>query len=308
MIENVDINALFQEYNISVKEKGENVTRGWVNIEVCPFCMDSNFHCGINLASGGFHCWVCGEKGGLWKLLREMEDFKGQHISSIIAKFVLDHGNTPINNYNATTDKLDGKKPIKFSWPEHILEDLPKPHKDYLLSRHFDPDFLAKKYNLKAVYNIGKHKFRIIVPVIINKKKVSWVAAWVLRKQFSDVTPYLNCIPEESVMPINHCLYNYDSIKDVAVIVEGITDVWRCGAGFVASFRKGLTSEQIKLLMEKKPKKVFVFYDSDATRESYKFANEISGLFPAVEVLELPTGDPGDLTQQEVYDLRRDIF
>lgn len=304
----VDINGLFDEYQIPFREKGENVTVGWINLEVCPFCMNSNYHCGVNLKSGGFHCWVCGEKGGLWKLLKEMEQFHKLNIGYIINKFKLGQAFTRPIDYNATTEQSERKKKVLYTWPEGALKELPQPHRNYLISRGFDPDFLIKKYKIRGVYNVGKHKWRIIIPTILNGKMVSWVAAWVFREKYPNITPYFNIPPKLAVVPINHCLYNLDTVTDTVIIVEGIIDVWRCGDGFVCSFRKGMTAEQISLLVQKAPKRVFIMYDAEAIRDANNLADNLAGLFPHVEVLELASGDPGELTKQQVQDIRRDIF
>ena len=308
MTENLDIKALLIEYDISFKERGKNVSRGWVNLEVCPFCGDSAFHCGINLTNLGFHCWVCDEKGSVFKLLRGMEIFKGQNIGVIIAPYRETWMDTPFDALSPVKAKFARENGVFLTLPKGLICDLPLPHRNYLLSRGFDPDFLSKKYKLQAVYNTGtqKYRFRIIVPIFIEGKMVSFVAAAILRSE--GVVKYLNCSPEESIIPVNHCLYNYDSISDIVVIVEGVTDVWRMGDGFVASFRKGMTSEQIVLLTQKKLKKVFIMYDADATKNAISLADKLQGIIPSVEVLELDKGDPADLTMEEAQEIRSIVF
>lgn len=308
MIENLDIKGLLIEYDISFKERGKNVSRGWVNLEVCPFCGDSAFHCGINLTNLGFHCWVCDEKGSVFKLLREMDIFKDQNIRIITAPYRKAWDDTPFDALSPVKAKFARENGVFLTLPKGLICDLPLPHRNYLLSRGFDPDFLLKKYKLQAVYNAGtqKYRFRIIVPVFIDGKMVSFVAAATLRSE--GVVKYLNCSPEESIIPVNHCLYNYDSISDIVVIVEGVTDVWRMGDGFVASFRKGMTSEQIVLLTQKKLKKVFIMYDADATKNAISLADKLQGIIPSVEVLELDKGDPADLSTDEVQEIRSIVF
>ena len=287
----VDIKVFLAENEISFKISGKNVSKGWVNLEVCPFCNDSNYHCGINLSSLAFHCWVCHEKGHIHKLLKEIDQLKNK-IQNIEFE-------------NEEQPEIKTSNIVK--WPDFIQNEMPLPHRKYLLSRNFDPDFLIKKYNLKSVYNEGTYKFRIIVPVIINKTIVSWVAASVLR-QFKEVIPYLDCPPEKAIIQPKHSLYNYDSINDWAVIVEGITDVWRGGDGFLASFTKAMTSEQIELLLKKNLKKVFIMFDSDANIQAQQLANNLSGLFSYVEVLQLPKGDPADLTKEEINQIKKEIL
>ena len=277
------------EKEIDFKTSGKNVSKGWINLAVCPFCNNSNYHCGINLSSLAFHCWVCHEKGYIHKLLKEIDGLK----------------NINIEFENEEQPEVKTSDIVK--WPEFMQDEMPESHRKYLLSRGFDPDFLIKKYKLKSVYNIGDYKFRIIVPVIVNKIAISWVAASVLR-HFERVVPYLDCPPEKAIVIPKHSLYNYDSINDWAVIVEGITDVWNCGDGFIASFTKGMTSEQIELLLKKNPKKIFVMFDSDAIQQAQELANNLSGLFSHVEVIELPEGDPADLTKEEINQIKKEIL
>ena len=295
----MNIKDFLTENEISFKTSGKNVSRGWINLEVCPFCNDSNYHCGINLSSLGWDCWVCKQGKGrhIFHLLREMEQLKhlnNDQINKIIEDF--ENEQQPIIK---TSDMV--------KWPEFMQDEMPVPHRKYLSSRGFDPDFLIKKYKLKSVYNIGDYKFRIIVPVIVNKITVSWVAANVLR-QFKHIIPYLDCPPEKAIVQPKHALYNYDSINDWVIIVEGITDVWNCGDGFVASFTKGMTSEQIELLLKKNPKKVFIMFDSDANIQAQQLANNLSGLFHYVEVLTLVSGDPADLTKEEINQIKKEIL
>ena len=237
-----------------------------------------------------------------------MEIFKGQKISQIIKPFLQDDTFSQPQDSNGTLPTQGMKFTLSLHLPQGTLYDLPLPHRNYLIKRGFDPDFLIKKYKLMAVYNTGlqKYRFRIIVPIFINGKMVSFVGAAISRGD--GIVKYLNCTLEEAILPIGHCLYNYDSVGDTAVIVEGIVDVWRMGDGFVATFRKNMTSEQMELLLRKKPKRVFILYDADAGEQSHALANRLCGIFPSVEVLELDKGDPADLSMAEAQEIRGIIF
>ncbi|MDD5053643.1 MAG: hypothetical protein PHO27_12985 [Sulfuricurvum sp.] len=303
-----DIKALLDEYNLAYKDSGKNVSKGWINLEVCPFCNDDSYHCGIDLSSGGFHCWVCNERGFVINLLRQLEVFNGLNINRIIKDFSEGYNFLPVQEelLNLATHSL--KKRVFCELPKGILDELPLPHKNYLYARNFDPGFLAKKYKLKAVYNTGDEKFRwrVIAPIFLNNKMVSFVGMSIIREK--GIVKYLNCATDDSIISARDCLYNYDTIKDVAVIVEGIADVWRMGDGFVATLGKGMNSERIKLLKEKNPKKVVVLYDADAIKDAYRLANTLHGMFESVNVLELDKGDPADLSPQEAMEIRNTIW
>lgn len=294
-LETIDVIKFLDSEGIEYKEKGKNVTRGWVNIQ-CPFCGDPSNHCGINLNSKLFHCWKCEEKGNIIKLAETLLDISFPEAKRRVGAFS--------DETFAVSDPEERPRANRLILPG---EDLQKCHRDYLTGRQFDPDFLIKKYNLKGVYNIGEYRFRIIVPVFVNHRPVSFVAMDILRND-PDRPKYLNCPPEKSVIPNNSCLYNADTVKDTAVILEGITDVWRMGDGFVSSFRKDMTPEQIQFLIHKKPKRVFVMYDYDAIKQSISLAQRLSGIFPHVEVLSLDEGDPAELEMEEVMKLRYEIF
>jgi 5S rRNA maturation endonuclease (ribonuclease M5) len=311
MLEDIDIKAFLDHYDISYRERGKNVGRGEVNLEVCPFCGDSSFHCCTSLSKPVFHCWVCDEKGSVIRLLREMEIFKGKKIGQITKPFVQEGISEHLESSNRPATKSGGENRQFLTFPKGTLDYLPLPHFNYLQNRGFDPDFLAKKYKLRAVYNTGeqKYRFRIIVPVFINGKAVSFVGASCV--QTEGIVKYLNCSPEEAVVPVNNCLYNYDTIERVAVIVEGITDVWNCGDGFIATFRKAMTSEQVELLTRKKPllERVIIMYDPDARKQTRELSDRLCGLFPVVESWEIMSDeDPGSMKPEEVADLRREIF
>jgi DNA primase len=113
---------------------------------------------------------------------------------------------------------------------------------------------------------------------------------------------------EESIIPPKHCLYNIDSVQDTAIAVEGATDVWRLGAGAVATLGSRWTSQQVALLSGLK--NLFVMFDSEslAIEQAYRFAHAASSVVRSVNVIELTEGDPADLSQDTVDNIRREIF
>jgi len=58
---------------------GQNLKRsGNDYIILCPFHKDTNPSCSVDSKSGIFHCWSCGEKGNIYKLVSRLEgiDYK----------------------------------------------------------------------------------------------------------------------------------------------------------------------------------------------------------------------------------------
>jgi len=302
-LELVDTKSLLSDLDIEYSDRGKNTTHGWINIS-CPFCGDASNHCGINLKTNLFSCWACQEKGNVLKLIHEIKGLSYRKIEALLNKYTLDNISYSPDKKDQAEGILGDQESKSLIYPRYLLTEMPEIHRKYLVSRNFDPDFLTRKYKLKFTYNTGDYRFKIVAPIFIDYKAVSWIAADVIR---DGGIPYLKCQLEKSVLSANDCLYNIDSVKKVAVLVEGITDVWRIGDGCVASMTKSINSSQIQQLIDKDVKKVFVMYDSDALDKTKKMAAKLSGLF-LTEVIELSEGDPADLTDSEVTKLREDLF
>ena len=66
-----DIQQFLISKQIGYRKEGSNVGRKEINI-CCPFCAESKYHCGINSGKNVYHCWVCGVKGDLPKLISKL--------------------------------------------------------------------------------------------------------------------------------------------------------------------------------------------------------------------------------------------
>ena len=306
-IETFDPISYFEDRNIPYSTEGKNVTEGWVNIECpYPFCNDPSNHLGVNLESKLHSCWACGEKGGMDRLIQELEGCSWPESQLILGQFQENpYKDIPLDvKYPETGSKTVRSRDILFD--QSLFSDpWPKIHLNYLKGRDFDPDILIPKYKLKACYNTGKYKFRIIAPVIMDDEVVSFVGADVTRQA---KIPYKNASDSESIIPIKSCLYNLDNANETVILVEGITDVWRIGDGAVATLGKKVTDEQVNLLIRKRIKRVYILSDSDAYYDWKILAEMIAPVFNNVELLELNSGDPENLrgnALKEIQDLIR---
>lgn len=293
----MDIKAYLSDSQISYRDKGKNVSRGWIEIR-CPYddCDDRSFHMGINLKSNKYNCWICGRKGYFIDLIKIIEKCNYLEAKRIEQKY--DDGSFIEEVEIKSADKLWLPPGIQIRWSDSYL--------DYLQDRRFDPDFIIKKYRLMPMGNVGIYRFRILVPIFLNDKMVSWQAMDTIRNKTR--IPYLACPPEKSILSLNHCLYNIDSVKDKVIVVEGITDVWRIGDGCVATFTKNFTREQMLLLKKMKIKIAFILYDSDAEVKNRELANQLSCMVNHVEYISLGKGDPADMSDKEVKELTDEIF
>lgn len=295
----MNIKQYLEDKGIEYKTAGhKNVTRGWINIQ-CPFshCGDKTNHMGINLASGGWNCWICNSSHhDIAFLIKELEKCTLPKAISIVKKY--DDGTVYKEEKIRTSSEV---------WiPTGIVNHWPDEHLEYLHDRKFS-ESIIELYRLKPIGKNGHYNHRILVPFFINNKIVSWQAADVIRLESGRI-PYLDCPPEKSIIPVHHCLYNYDSLTDdKAIIVEGVTDVWRLGKSSIATCTKNFTREQILLLKKKNIKSVFVIYDSDATESAKNLSIILSGVFNHSEYIQLTKGDPADLSYKQVNELKHSI-
>jgi hypothetical protein len=296
-----NIQSYLDHQGIPYKDSGDNVSSGWLGIE-CPFCPDGDHekHLGINLTSKAISCWRCGTTGTVLKLIKRLE--RGS-ISESIKKFTEGELHDPHIDDSFPTSRIAIDREL-LRYSEDKLSDT---HKAWLESRDFDPEHIFQKYRLKCFGPVGRYKLRLLIPFYRNDYMITFTTR--------DVTglakvPYIHCDKKDSVVDPKRYLYNIDTVKDTAIVVEGPTDVWRMGDGTVATMGIQYIAEQLYLLKVKQVRRLFLIYDFEryAQYAAEWLAYSASTFIPEVEIYELSEGDPADLKQQDVESLRREIF
>ena len=289
--EDFDILAYLQSRNIPYQTSGDNVSSGWVGIN-CVFCIDHSDHLGVNLHSKAFNCLKCGEKGSAAKLIQTID---GVNLAIALKTMKQFGGGGFVERERHFQSKV--QLPIGSS---KKFSDI---HMAFLEKRGFTAEVI-EKYDLYATGPISaRFKHRIIIPVYMNKRMLCFVGR--------DVTgqselPYRNSHESVSIKDAKQCLYNMDNVpRKAVVIVEGIFDAWRIGNGAVATFGTQYTHEQLLLL--RGMNRAFILYDADAIPKAHKLAHDLSSIVECVEVLELSTGDPAEMSDDDVRLLRREL-
>jgi len=291
LIENFDVISYLEDKGIKYwKGPRKNISRNWIGIN-CPWCDDPSNHLGINLENNLINCWRCGKKGSIMKLLLKLEKSYNYAIRTLM-KYQ--------NDYKIKLEPIEETKEVKLPGDNNFT----KMHLDFLLKRGLNPDFVIDHYKLKACGPAGKYKFRIIIPVFVGGRLVTFTSRDITGKR----TKYMHCPSNKSIMPIKSTLYNIDRARDTVVLVEGVFDVFRLGDGSIASFGTELTKNQISLLLKKEIKNIFIMFDSDAIDKAKKVAATISTLFDHVEIIKLKEGDAANLSEEDAKILMGEIF
>lgn len=287
-----DIISYFESRDVEFWIEGKNVTSGWTNIH-CPFCEenDPSNHLGVS-PNDFFNCYICGETGHVTKLIRKIENCSYLKAQRIFNSF---------QHEDFFEEKITEKQ-NKIFLPKECSSKFPQRYLSYLKKRRFDSNYLITKYNLKYVGNLGKWKFRIIVPFYLENKLITFSSLDITNQQ---TIKYKHQPKEEAVIPIKETLYNIDSVDRKMILVEGITDVWRLGDGCCAISGKNLTSEQINQIVRKNVKEILVILDSDAKEQGKKIAKQLSGIISSVEYIELEKGDPDNFSNNEIKEVRK---
>ncbi len=280
---------------INYKTSGKNTSPNWVEIKcVFPACNDPSTHLGINLTSGIYNCWACGSKGHIEKIIKEIDGCSANDAYKIANDLLL--------NSQKRIEIISQVDLVEL--PKEATKEFPKLHLDYLKKRRYNPNYVIKKYNLYACHQVGEFSYRIIIPIYMNNKLISFVAKDVTDKQ---KVPYKNLLEEKSIFSVKESLYEIDAIKNKVVIVEGPLDQWRIGNGSVCTFGTQFTHSQIHILAEKRLEEVIILYDFEdkAIKQAKKLANILSLFINKVEVWELNQGDPDTMDQKDLMEVKK---
>lgn len=297
----MNFEKLFTDYKI---EYNNRVNRGWTNV-TCPFCDDKTFNGGFNNAGDYFHCWKCGGHN-FEQALALVTNIPKNQIKDLIQQY---------QGRNSLLNRLNKKqaRATKLELPTNTLNSV---EREYLRKRNFNPKFLHEKYKIVGGGFTGTWKYRIIIPLILDGKIVSWTGRTILSKekqQGNKIPRYKNLSIEQSVIDPKSILYNLDNCKNkTAVLTEGAFDVIRMGDGFFCSFGTELTQSQISIIKQRF-EKVFVMFDNEkeAQAKARKFGLQIASIGVDVEIVDcygdFNKNDAGELNEQEVEIIRKEL-
>jgi hypothetical protein len=289
-----DVIRFLDDHGIPWWGPGENVSAGHVGVS-CPFCGDTYNHLGLDTKGRKRpYCWKCGShswysyiKAVSGKTLRQVENEYGTILSHSTATAV------EVPRGGAATCTPPGTKDFK------------KRHKKYLESRGFDPDYIIPKYDLRVTGAAPKFSYRIIIPIYLRGKIVSYQG----RSYVDSKIKYLTCSPENEVVFHKNTLFNIDNARSrTGILVEGVFDAMKLGDNSVVSFGTALSSSQMNLLSHHFDRVFFIFDPEDKAQEiARKKATTLSAMGVNTELIELEEGDAGDLSVDDAIHLKSEL-
>jgi DNA primase len=178
-------------------------------------------------------------------------------------------------------------------------------HISYLESRGYDHKELEVLYDLHYVENVGRWANRIIAPIYIRNKLVTFTSIDTEKESF---LRYKHLAKELSIIHCKDLLYGLEqAVGKTLIVVEGFFDKLRIGSGAVCTFGTKVTTAQKRLMVGYD--KVVVLFDGDKPGKlnGRKLADELAA-FTNVELITLDEGvDPDKLAENDIKEIQNMI-
>lgn len=298
----MNLKDFFEENEVKYWLSGKNVSSGWINIQ-CLYCNDKSNHLGIRKRDFKCSCWKCGGH------------YFGDVISKITgcslkeAKKIMSELKKGTRTKTRRKDKNDFFYQNEVVLPKEATKEFPKIHLKYLKKRGYNPRKIIEKYNLLSCYTSGRYKFRIIIPIVMNRKIVAYTSRDVTNTQR---LRYLTAKESECIINPKEVIYNYDSIKENkdAFLVEGPFDVWKMGDGSFSFLGIKITSNRLINIAKKKINNLYIFFDNDSAGKNAakKVSRILSPVVKRIHILSLKKyDDPGSLNKIEISRIKRGL-
>ena len=286
----------------------------------CPYCeqsgktKDTHGHLYVNKKKLVYNCFRCGARGKL------SGDIKGYNFDPIpsdtemaskLGKLLNRNDDKLLYDLSMSTELLVDN--IQSSYEEEAFR--------YLEDRGISPK-VCEYYQMRLGNLFSKYRYRIIIPneITVDKEGVAWTDMFVAR--------YIRPIPIDG---LGHAgfpkylnpggdnrrssVFNLHRIRNGSsiIITEGCLTAISAGCNAIATYGKQVTEIQLKKILAKEPKTIFVALDPDAISESYELCKRIRRKSAVdLRVVKLPEGEDANslghkifmeyLFKSEVYD------
>lgn len=291
---NFNVTDFLDFYHISYSLSGINVSKNYIGIEVCPFCGKGKTHSGINKDHHGFNCWICGGHS-LFNFIKSSLNINNKEVFFILKKFQDE------SSYYCSSSVSNYEYSKECSFPTGTQTVLSNRFKQYVLKRGY-PESVIKKYNIRNTNESGDFCHRLIFPFYLHSRMVTFLSRAISKKDYKD------CPISNSIVPPKETVFNFDNLhfKSNCLITEGVFDCMKIGDNCISTSTSECSDNQIRLILSKKPEKVYVCYDTE--REAQEHAKKLCStlsMYTKAERIQLESGDVGDLTPEDGFSLRK---
>ena len=304
----INFRQLLSDYNIPFSSKGKHSGEGWTQIH-CPYCSQTSttgekFHGGFNHKEEYYNCWKCN-----WHPLKET--------ISILLNVPIKQTKIILKKYRGESISKDEQEELSkspFSLPSYCKEMTVR-HRQYLEQRKFDSYKLEREWGLLGTNHHGEYKLRIIIPIILDGQTVSFEGRDITGKS---EMKYKACHTNMEIIPRKHIVYGFDKLKETrhknrCIIVEGVTSVWRLGAGTIATFGIGYTAQQVLFLVQRQIKTAFIMYDPEdqAQEQAEKLSCQLAGFGVEAKIIDIAKEggeDPATLSETKAKIISRGLL
>lgn len=286
-------------YSEPGRSRDHHVRPGFVGVN-CVFCgTTSGFHLAYSIDRGFWSCWRCGGHG-TWSVVAAILRTKRP---DVIGKVIAECAARPTRAQAAAQARL----------AEELagipgLRRLGRPHRAYLESRRFDPEYLADEWDVGGTRSgSGPWSWRVVAPI----REASGRPVGYVGRSIDPDSPlrYRVTKAEESLIPPDRFLYGIDRVAgDAVVVVEGPADHWRLGAGSVATLGMNWRRAQAHLL--RRFRRRFFVYDPEprAQLRARRLAAYLAPFGGHSEVVSGFETDPGDMRDDDAAHLMRTLL
>ena len=278
----------------------------------CPICDNRDPHLWINVGDpkrpyGIWKCWHDEEnhRGGPVKLIRHLENVSWKIAFARLEEF----------SKTTTEEEVVVRREPEFpeiEMPDNLTKAVnSKRAMGFLKGRGFGVqeaidwglyygDYWRYRYEENGRSKYRTYRWSLFIPVRFQGRLVAFQARDITGRRRQKYLSSPNS-------PIKDILYNADRVDSKLVVVgEGVTDCWAVGKKHGAClFGKKISPYQARILYEVVgAERVLVALDGEAYAEAEGIAQDLVGVVPRVDVLELPHGeDPASLGGEKLWDL-----
>jgi len=264
----VDINKFFSHYNAKIDSIAGNRIRMKC---ILPGHNDSSPSAGFDVKKGLYNCFVCGGRN-LFTLVKDLENLSTFEDAVDFVKNMIGYSSDDVGHINLSLNILNNLQNEIYDEKNKVFTeiDLPKYNEFESADKHFSKvkkrisSKMIKIWNIKYAVS-GYYEGRLIIPIEMNKKVLSFVARDMTGKankwlrilsqakkdrltvsEISDLKekyeckkilypPVIDDLQEkhENIIygsAIKYLLFNFDNArknKDYVILVEGVFDCMR---------------------------------------------------------------------------------